>query len=333
MKKPWKIDVPVLLIFFARHETFEKVFEAVRQARPSTLLLWQDGPREGREDDLVGIQKCREIAENVDWDCTVYKKYNEKNYGCDPSTFYSHKWAFSLVDKCIILEDDMVADESFFRYCKELLDKYENDQRINHICGINFFGEMEECPNDYLFAYNGTGAWASWRRVAEEWDETYSFLDKTYYIKNLKTRGKELFATSYKTALNRRSIGKAYWETLLGMNCMLQNRLVIIPKRNMVTNIGLDEKSTHGANPKLLPKKVRRLFNAPVYAQTFPLKHPEYIVLDNEYYQRMRKEFGYGSRRVAIIAALSYALRCVFYGELGRIGKALIRRLRGKGEK
>ncbi len=327
MKKPWKIDVPVLLIFFARPEVFEKVFESVREARPSTLLLWQDGPREGRADDIENIARCREIAENIDWECTVYKKYNEKNYGCDPSTFYSHKWAFSLVDKCIILEDDMVADESFFQYCKELLDKYENDQRINHICGINFFGEMEECPNDYLFAYNGTGAWASWRRVAQEWDETYSFLDKTYYIENLKTRGKDLFVTSYKTALNRRSIGKAYWETLLGMNCMLQNRLVIIPKRNMVTNIGLDEKSTHGANPKLLPKKVRRLFNMPIYAQTFPLKHPEYIVLDHTYYEKMRKLFGYNNPFVAFTNKIGYIWKCLIYGQFTRILKAVVRRI------
>ena len=327
MKQPWKIDVPVLLIFFARPDTFEKVFEAVREARPSTLLLWQDGAREGRADDVEGIEKCRKIAENIDWECTVHKTYNEKNIGCDPSTFMAQKWAFSLVERCIVLEDDMVADESFFYYCKELLDKYENDQRINHICGINFFGVFEECPNDYLFAYNGTGAWASWRRVAKEWDETYSFLDKEYYIKNLKNRGKDLFKVSYETALDRRRRGKAYWETILGMNCMLNNRFVIIPKQNMVTNIGLDEKSTHAANPKLLPQKVRRLFNMPTYPQTFPIKHPEYVVLDNDYYKKMHKLFGYGNKWVAFQDKTVYLFKCIIYGEFGRIFKAFVKRL------
>ena len=68
MAKPWKIDVPVLLIFFARPDVFEKVFESVREARPSTLLLWQDGPREGRPDDIENIEKCRKIVENIDWE-------------------------------------------------------------------------------------------------------------------------------------------------------------------------------------------------------------------------------------------------------------------------
>ena len=145
----WKIDVAVLCIFFARPEQFEKSFEQVRKARPRVLLLWQDGPREGRADDVENIRKCREIAENIDWECEVHRNYHDKNMGCDPSTFYSHKWAFSIVDKCIILEDDLVASQSFFTFCKELLDKYENDERVDRICGTNLLGHYD-IPFDYF---------------------------------------------------------------------------------------------------------------------------------------------------------------------------------------
>lgn len=148
--KSWKTDVAVLLIFFVRDDVFSKTFEAVKKARPRTLLLFQDGPREGRSDDIEGIKRCREIAEAIDWDCTVYRNYQDKNWGCDPATFYSHKWAFSLVDKCIILEDDCVPSQSFFPFCKELLDKYENDLRISRIAGMNNLGVFDECPDDYL---------------------------------------------------------------------------------------------------------------------------------------------------------------------------------------
>ena len=138
----WKNDVAVLCIFFARPEQFRKSFEQVRKARPRVLLLWQDGPREGRLDDVENIMKCREIAENIDWECEVHRNYHDKNMGCDPSTFYSHKWAFSIVDKCIVLEDDLVASESFFPFCKELLDKYENDERIDRIYRVRWMCPM-----------------------------------------------------------------------------------------------------------------------------------------------------------------------------------------------
>ena len=43
--KPWKIDVAVMIIFFVRDDTLQKVFDSVKAARPRKLLLWQDGPR------------------------------------------------------------------------------------------------------------------------------------------------------------------------------------------------------------------------------------------------------------------------------------------------
>ncbi len=280
-----KIDVPVLIIFFNRASTFRQVFEAVRQAAPSTLLLWQDGPREGNEKDLVGIDECRQIAENIDWDCKVYRHYNTKNYGCDPSTFYSHKWAFSLVEKCIVLEDDLLPSQSFFSYCKELLDKYEYDERINHICGMNLLDEFTPCPYDYLFSIHGTGVWGSWRRVAQGWDESYAFLHDKYAMKNLRKRvGKRFFDVVYKTGLDRENRKISYWETILGFDCLLNNRLVIVPKMNMVSNIGMTEGSTHSSTKlHLLPKKMAKTFNMHPHELTFPLKHPKYIIPDYDF--------------------------------------------------
>ena len=114
--KNYQIDVPVLVIFFARPDTLEKVFESIKEARPSKLLLWQDGPR--NENDIPGIEACRKIFDAVDWDCEVHTNYHSENMGCDPSTFRAQKWAFSIVDKCIVLEDDMVPAQSFYLYCK-----------------------------------------------------------------------------------------------------------------------------------------------------------------------------------------------------------------------
>lgn len=70
--------------------------------------------------------------------------------GCDPSTHLSHKWAFSIVDKCIILEDDIVPSLSFFPFCIELLNRYEDDKRIDRICGMNLLGTYETGSDYFL---------------------------------------------------------------------------------------------------------------------------------------------------------------------------------------
>ena len=104
--QPYKTDVAVLILFFNRPDHLRRVFDEVRKARPSKLFLYQDGPRGER--DMPGIEACRRVVEDIDWQCEVHRKYQERNFGCDPSEYISQKWAFSIVDRCIVLEDDAV---------------------------------------------------------------------------------------------------------------------------------------------------------------------------------------------------------------------------------
>ena len=56
-----------------------------------------------------------------------------------------------MVDKCIVLEDDDVPSVSFFTFCKEMLDKYEQDTRITMIAGFNNEEITPDVPYDYFF--------------------------------------------------------------------------------------------------------------------------------------------------------------------------------------
>ncbi len=326
--KPWKIDVPILLTFFARPKEFEKVFESVRKAKPSTLLLWQDGPRKDHPCDMENILRCREIAENIDWECKVYRNYHEENIGCDPSTFMAHKWAFSIVDKCIVLEDDFVADQSFYPYCKSLLDKYENDERINHICGMNMLGEYKkDYQYDYFFSYTGSNAWASWKRVVDGWDETYSFLHDEEAIRNLRKKYGKRFNLWYSIAKQRESTGVPYWESILCFNSLMNSRYAIIPNRNMVENIGMTENSTHSKTSlKFLTKTEKRMFNLPVYKMKFPLRHPNAIVNNFDYCEKLDRFFGNGH---PLIRAYRKVYRVIMYTIYGELWKRMAKKFKG----
>ncbi len=323
----WKIDVPILLIFFARPNEFRQVFESVRQAKPSTLLLWQDGPRAGRPDDLENIAECRCIAENIDWECTVYKNYHDTNIGCDPSTYMAHKWAFSIVEKCIVLEDDFVANQDFYQYCKELLDKYEIDERINHICGFNLLGKYDACPYDYLFSYTGSNAWASWRRVVSGWDDTYSFLDDRYAMENLRQKHGKVFEQWKATAEKHRASGKAHWESILCFDSLLNSRYAIIPKANMVINIGMTADSTH-SNTELryLTKTERKLFYMKQYPLPFPITHPQSVVPDNQYIKELNLFYGVGHPWIKFARRI---YRCYKYLLFGVLLEKIIAKIKG----
>lgn len=288
----WEVDVAVCCIFFARPKQFKQCFEAVKKARPRVLLLWQDGPREGRKDDIENIQKCREIADDIDWECEVYKNYHDKNMGCDPSTHLSHKWAFSIVDKCIILEDDIVPSQSFFLFCKELLDKYENDTRIDRICGQTLYGGIEDKRFSYFFSRSGSSwGWASWRRVAESWESDYAFLDDEYFL-NLATHryGHKSISKSVASAKKKKKEGISYWETIVGYRTLLNSGLVIYPTVNMIENVGTSENATHAPKDiRQLPKDIQQMFVTRAQEIEFPLRHPKYVIEDYHYFEKQIK--------------------------------------------
>ena len=331
--KTWKIDVPVLITFFCRPDTLKKVFESVREARPSALLLWQDGPRKNRPDDNENILKCREIVENIDWECTVYKNYHEENMGCDPSTFLAQKWAFEMVDKCIIMEDDRVPSQSFYIYCKELLDKYENDTRISHICGTNLLEIYKDCPYDYFFAPFGSTTWASWRRVAQNWDETYSYLNDNY-SRNCYRRifGEKEYKNYIEgVATKHAATGYQWWETILGAGAKFSTQMAIIPTRNLITDIGLTENSTHAqADERLLPKVLRDTFYMKAYDLEFPLKHPRWVICDFNYVDKLYRITGVGHPWIKRWRKIIYFFNVIRYGQLTSVIKKKIIRNKTK---
>lgn len=284
--KPCKIDVPVLLIFFCRDKPFSQVFEAVREARPSRLYLYQDGPRSGNQNDAEGCRKCREIAENIDWECKVYKLYQDKNMGCDPSEYIAQKWMFSTEEMGIVLEDDDVPSQSFFPYCKELLERYKDDTRINLICGMNNYDVHEPCKSSYFFSRRGSiWGWASWRRVLDTWDEKYTWMDDPDAVRLLeKNMGLKAAQGFLATCERHRATGRAHYESINGAAFYLQNRINIVPKYNMISNVGIDKTSTHSVSDlQLLPSKTQKLFYKKTYEIEFPLKHPKYVCVDGDY--------------------------------------------------
>lgn len=283
--KPYKHDIAVLILFFCRHEQLNKVFEQIKLARPSRLYFYQDGPREGREDDKIGIHKCQEIVDDsqIDWECQIHRFYQKKNMGCDPSEYIAQKWMFETEEMGIILEDDDVPSQSFFPFCKELLEKYKDDTRINMVCGMNNTGISSHINNSYLFTRKGSiWGWASWKRVLDTWDEHYSWLDDPDKLAIISSQiSREEYDSFIKTAIAHKDTNRAHYESINAAAVYLGKRLNIVPKYNMICNIGISSESTHSVSDiRLLPKRTQRFLSMKTYEIDFPLIHPKEIKID-----------------------------------------------------
>jgi hypothetical protein len=330
MKPKAEVDVSVLILFFNRPDFLGQVFEQVRAARPARLFLYQDGPRNER--DMPGILACREVVDCVDWECEVHRWYQTENFGCDPSEYLSQKWAFGLTDKCVVLEDDDVPAVSFFRFCKEMLDRYEHDSRIAMIAGFNTEEVTPGVPDDYFFASTfSIWGWASWRRVVDQWDEHYTFLDDAYNLEQLQALIRQRrFRTDFlPMCRGHRASGKAYYETIFHAAMLLGSGLAIVPTRNMINNLGATADSTHFAGSvATLPRGYRRIFTMGRHEVEFPLRHPRYVVEHVAYKESVYRIMCWGHPWIKVCRSLEELALNLRYGNFRHIGRSVANRVR-----
>lgn len=296
----------MLMLFHARADHFGEVWNEVKKARPARLFLYQDGPRmfnrageavstAEESKDWAGIMECRKLVsdENIDWQCEVHRLYQERNYGCDPSEFISQRWAFSLTDKCIVLEDDDVPSQSFFPFCKEMLDRYENDERITMIAGFNVTptslnpqpSSQTHHPSYFFTRAFSIWGWASWARVVNNWDGDYNFVKNPDTFALLKQKAAQYKQRDEMITLCQQHAaqGKEFYETIFWAYMILHDGLAIIPSLNLINNIGLEGGTHYSTQLDLLPKRLRWQFVMPRHELCFPLVHPVEVSEDPDY--------------------------------------------------
>ncbi|WP_414583971.1 glycosyltransferase family 2 protein [Scytonema sp. PCC 10023] len=276
----FQLKTPIAFIIFRRPHTTERVFEAIRQAKPPKLFVIADGPHADRVGEAEKCEATRAIIERVDWDCEVIKNYSDTNLGCAKCVSSGIDWVFSNVEEAIILEDDCLPHPTFFRFCEELLEKYRYDTRIASISGQNVqFGRRRTNYSYYFSRYNHCWGWASWRRAWQHYD---------LYIKHWK----EIQSKSFLTDILMDPLAVKIWsdifqsvsENPLGISwayqwtftSFVQNRLGIISNVNLISNIGFGSDSTHFTSGKKNPYD-----SLPTEPIEFPLKHPPFVIRDD----------------------------------------------------
>lgn len=274
------MQTPVAFIIFNRPDTTSQVFDEIRKARPPKLLVVADGPRPDHPTDAKKVAAARAIIKKVDWPCEVLQNFSEVNLGCKKRVSSGLDWVFSCVEEAIILEDDCLPQESFFYYCQQLLQKYRDDTRIMMISGMNYLLN-HDIPESYFFSRHfSVWGWATWRRAWKEycldlknWQSFKSRFPKFRFYKDkiLNEYYCHIFDSVMKGEIDT-------WDYQWVFSCLANNSLSIVPKVNLIKNIGYAGTHT-GKNIKNNPNLAYPTFSL----NTDLLIHPFWIVPDEKY--------------------------------------------------
>ncbi len=288
-------DIPVVLFIFKRLKATE-IVKRIGCVQPRKLYIIADGGRTPAE--VEECESCRRAVEAaVTWDCEIIRNYAQTNRGVFENIGLGAKWVFEREAQAIFLEDDNLPSVSFFAYCKEMLERYAEDERVLWVCGTNYLGNTSYTTDSYYFTRHMLPCgWASWsKKFIQYYDPYVSACTDERLCKNIQymMHSNKLFKQyrqfwrSEKTRIDN-GLKPLSWDYQMDFAIKSNNLLGIAPSVNLIKNIGVDSFSIHGGS-SAKDTMTRRFCSMEAYELDFPLVHPEHMILTKDFEEAISK--------------------------------------------
>lgn len=245
-----------------------------------------DGPKDKEEQKNCLVTR-KEVEKKIDWDCQVEKIYSETNLGCARRVQTGLDTVFKRENSAIILEDDTLPHRSFFNFCEVLLRKYKHEENIYHISGCNFYPSTSKEMSSYcISSIVNIWGWATWSRAWSKYDlkmKSWEKQNKEEFLEEWCSHKKVRKDTLKMFDLHCNNQDPWTWDYQWVYACWENKGLSIIPKVNLVQNIGFGPEGTHTKfelEQGSYPRETNSL--------SFPLTHPENarnISFESEYFK------------------------------------------------
>ncbi|MCH3924340.1 MAG: hypothetical protein LKE30_05435 [Bacteroidales bacterium] len=273
------MKTPILFIIFNNINTVEKVFGAIKKQKPNKLFIACDGARKNLKGEE---EKCKIVKDfvlnNIDWNCEINTMFLKDNLGPAKAIYKFIFWFLEKEEQGIILEHDCLPNDDFFVYCEELLEKYKHNEKISCICGNNSQEKVESCENSYYFSYiPQLWGFAIWKRSLDGYD----LYLKNYTLKEFKKDTKRMLTAKHEKRvfidkfLSMKKQGYNTWDYQYMFNMWHKHSFSVVPKYNLVSNIGFCKSALHCKNEKDSRSKEKTY---PI----LPLKHPNRIEVNKK---------------------------------------------------
>jgi hypothetical protein len=294
-----KIMAPVLFISFARLEYARPTFDAIKLVKPAKLYFYSNKARPDRPDELLQNDNIRDFTKEINWECDLHTFFRDEYVDIYTSLWSAIDWIFKYEESAIILEEDCVASMAFFDFCEQLLPIFKEDQRIWVISGNNFIENYNPNSYDYFFSYFPfLYGWASWRnrwqkvirdRLPIEKIKEYQLYNQIYV--RSKAARKALKFTE-------KIVNTQAWDYRFTISMKCQGGFGILPKVNLVSNIGLLGEHNKGEENTFYKR------NLPIFSKYEINNPPPFIVPDYGY-----SEHWYNSYYLKK-SSLPYKMKC-----------------------
>jgi len=232
-----------LIIAYRRSENLEVLLSKCVQAGFGRIYVSLDFPATelARED----VEACISVAKNFEANNPELFRLRiaEFNLGCAISVLSACDWVFDYEEFVVVLEDDCLPSNDFFKFIADGRNEMRGHQNIFLLCGTQFAPEIVTKGKWHLSNYPLIWGWATSRYKWLLIKETYQALGR----RKSKSGFESVIEHQYWKAGTRRAL-EGYvdaWDTPLVFVISKLNGDVLLPGVNLVQNIGNDQAATH----------------------------------------------------------------------------------------
>ena len=262
--------IPVLLIAFSRPNETRGVLQRIGEYYPDDLYVFIDYS----DNHTEAIDDVKRLIDEDVWASKIHTNYQKNSLGCGKGPSTAIDWIFSQEEMAIILEDDCVPGEDFFRFMEKGLKEKEADRSCFMLSGNKYSLSKKTC---FKTRFSFTHGWATWKRAWDGYDYTIgSWGDNRsgdldfipYYV--LRGRWSKIFDKVFNDDK------KTYWDYQWQYHIWINNGYSLQPPVNLIDNIGFNENGTHTLDEDDWRNKVQSVG----YNRYFSMSDSKYSILN-----------------------------------------------------
>ncbi|WP_255146881.1 hypothetical protein [Synechococcus sp. ATX 2A4] len=254
---------------FDRPDHLKRLLSVLKLVRPPLLLAVRDAPApQASAQQRHRCEQVHRLLAAPGWSCEVVHHCADIHRG-SARLDEAIDWVFEQVSEAIMLEDDLVPDPSFFRWCEAMLQRYRGDGQVLQISGRNPLGSWPCEGDDHHLVLLGShlGA-ATWR---DAWQRARSAVPPASFPAAADWGPADPLVVRHLTLLHHHLGGGSIgWDTLWQLQRTYLRGLVAIPPRNLIQDRGFDALATHNRNPMDLRATVSTGQAPPLQASRHP---------------------------------------------------------------
>ena len=243
--------VGLAIFSFNRPEHLKILYETIHDLKLENQYcfhLFNDGPKTSKTPEIQLVHELTDKFAVLVKNFEVFRR--TENFGLAKSIQSGLDLVFAIHGKAIILEDDIIPSKVFF----DAMEYYLNNQELNPLIGSVTGANTTRFPlferRDFLTSKrHSSWGWATW---ADRWNSidwkyvNHEFLEDKPVIRKVKRVSPDLVGYAELQATGKIDS----WATGMNIDFIKRELLCIVPKKDLVNNIGFDGSGTHGTSSK-----------------------------------------------------------------------------------